>query len=132
MNKHFFSIDTLMRDLEISQEQAKKIHKILAYFRENPHYNYDYSLIENAMRQIDAILDTCGVESIHLNMGFEIEGLREEDTRDKYWWDCVLLYCNTGETYQTTILYDVNRDRFLIGSWGDWYERNVIYLEKPE
>jgi hypothetical protein len=32
------------------------------------------------------------------------------------------VYCNTGETYASTVLYDVEWDRFYVTSYGDWLE----------
>ena len=31
-------------------------------------------------------------------------------------------YCNAGDTYDTTILYDYTRGRYVLTSWGDWVE----------
>lgn len=81
------------------------------------------------MVEIDKILDTHGVEAIVVG---EFEKLRIDDYwQDKFWGGAALLYCNNGHTYQPTIAYDTTRERFLITSWGDWYEQNVIY-EGPE
>lgn len=33
-------------------------------------------------------------------------------------------YCNTGETYDATLLYDARQGRFWVGSWGDLVEAN--------
>jgi hypothetical protein len=30
------------------------------------------------------------------------------------------VYVNLGDTYTTTLLYDYNRDKWIITSWGDW------------
>jgi len=43
---------------------------------------------------------------------------------DNYYFGIVLLYVNMGDTYTTTLLYDTANQKFLIGSWGDWYERH--------
>jgi hypothetical protein len=54
---------------------------------------------------------------------FGIEPLRDPDGGlDRYWGDVVALYVNTGDTYSTTIVYDVERDKFYVTSWGDWVE----------
>jgi hypothetical protein len=31
-------------------------------------------------------------------------------------------YINLGDTYTTTLLYDYQRDKWIITSWGDWVE----------
>lgn len=33
-------------------------------------------------------------------------------------------YCNTGETYDVTLLYDERADRFFVGCWGNLVEAN--------
>jgi hypothetical protein len=38
----------------------------------------------------------------------------------------VALYLNRGEAYASTIIWDIARGEFIIASWGDWYEHNVI------
>jgi len=40
-----------------------------------------------------------------------------------------LSYLNTGETYDLTILFDSRRERFFIGSWGDFVEANPSLFE---
>jgi hypothetical protein len=34
----------------------------------------------------------------------------------------VALYCNTGDTYATTLLYDTLKRKFMLTSWGDFVE----------
>lgn len=42
-------------------------------------------------------------------------------------------YVNNGETYQATVVYDHEKEEFLITSWGDFYEEwkteNVIEID---
>jgi hypothetical protein len=64
-----------------------------------------------ALELIDDVLDTCGVESI-----------RHESYDGGYWGDVVASYCNTGDTYASTILFDTERDVFYVTSYGDWLE----------
>lgn len=45
-----------------------------------------------------------------------IEVIRGED-------GIVAHYVNTGDTYNPTLLYDVNQDKFYLTTWGDWVER---------
>lgn len=35
-----------------------------------------------------------------------------------------IAYVNTGYTYTSTIIYDYNKQKFLVSSWGDIVERN--------
>ena len=65
---------------------------------------------ECLMVAIDAELETYGVEAIR---GRYV---------DRYHQDVQATYCNTGDTYATTILYDCEDDRMLITAYGDWIE----------
>lgn len=38
----------------------------------------------------------------------------------------VLLYINLGDTYDTTLLYEPSKNRFSVGSWGDYAERHNL------
>jgi hypothetical protein len=60
---------------------------------------------------LDELLGTHGVESI-----------RTTEHIDRYWFDCRACYLNTGDTYNTTILFDTKKDRFYLTSWGDFVE----------
>jgi hypothetical protein len=57
---------------------------------------------------IDAILGTCGVEYL---------GLRKRNREHVY-------YCNTGESYAATVLFD--GDHLRVNCWADLVERNLI------
>lgn len=50
--------------------------------------------------------------------GNGVERLRSSDGRGKAY------YVNMGDTYDTTLLFirSPGRDRFAVGSWGDWVE----------
>lgn len=46
-----------------------------------------------------------------------------------FWGDTVAVYCNTGDTYDATVIEvrgesQHHRSRLIISSWGDWVERN--------
>lgn len=67
------------------------------------------------LEAIDKLLETCGVEAIR------------GEWQNGYWCDIVACYCNTGDTYATTVMQvrtDFGGSRFIITSWGDWIERN--------
>ena len=85
----------------------------------NPYVYLDMSRhgvrAEARMAAIDKILHTCGVEAIeNEDGGFD----------DPYWGSAIALYCNAGDTYAPTILYDIEACRYKITTWGDWYEAN--------
>jgi hypothetical protein len=50
--------------------------------------------------------------------GFGIEAIQNDEGRT------LARYVNLGETYTTTILYS---GRFMLTSWGGWYERTPEY-----
>ncbi len=55
--------------------------------------------------------------------GFGFEPIRADDHYDSYWGDTVATYCNMGDTYDATILYDVQRNAWYVTSYGDWVEQ---------
>lgn len=65
----------------------------------------------------DILLNTSGVEAIN------------GEWQNGYWGNVVATYCNTGDTYNTTILCVRGECRFdpssfIVTSWGDWVEKN--------
>lgn len=66
------------------------------------------SLNEARLAACDQILGTHGVEDIGYHNQF----------------DYGFSYCNTGDTYATTIGYDSKNQRFLITSYGDFVENS--------
>jgi len=101
------SIKRLTESLNITREQAKLVRASIH------NANLDGMSIQTAMDIIDKALETHGVEVI-----------RQEDIWNKFWCDARYVYCNTGETYCPTIVYDVDIEQFLLTSWGDLVERN--------
>jgi len=71
-------------------------------------------------KQVDDALDFVNQT---LN-GHGVEAIRGDYHVDNYYYDIVALYVNMGDTYNSTILYETDNDRFLLTSWGDWVERN--------
>lgn len=53
---------------------------------------------------------------------FGIESIETGEYQGGYFSGSGALYLNTGDTYNTTLLYDVEEDRFYITTWGDWVE----------
>lgn len=66
---------------------------------------------------INALLGLHGTEAI------------KGEWQNGYWCDTVAAYCNTGDTYQLTVIH-VRGDgwnpagKFIVASWGDWFEAN--------
>jgi hypothetical protein len=73
------------------------------------------SRAEVRMKAADELLGTYGVEYI-----------RGRRSWDRYWYDVVLLYCNAGDTYAPTLLYNPKTGSYRIGSWGDYAERHTV------
>lgn len=72
-----------------------------------PNHVYRYNPVSLQLWVIDNILQCHGVEGIANHSG-----------------SVHLEYCNTGETYSSTVAYDYRKGKFVITSWGDWVERN--------
>lgn len=53
---------------------------------------------------------------------FGVEYLRDND-------DNAVFYSNTGETYATTLVYDIVNDALWLTSWGDFVEENANRFE---
>lgn len=70
------------------------------------------SRAECIMEAINAELQGYGIESI---VGRYV---------DRYHQNVQAIYVNMGDTYNTTILHDNEKGKFIFTSWGDWAERN--------
>ena len=72
---------------------------------------------QDRLEAIDKLLGTCGAEAIR------------GEWQNGYWCDIVAAYCNTGDTYDLTVMH-VRGDgwnpagRFIVTSWGDWFEKH--------
>ena len=56
--------------------------------------------------------------------GFGVEPITDESAFvNKYYYDIIGLYVNMGDTYDTTLVFDTEKQKFLITSWGDFYEK---------
>jgi hypothetical protein len=105
------SITTLKRLTDGDGEKAHAIRMELARCKERAQ-SEDYGspppteAAEMALEQIDCILGTHGVEYILSTNGTG-----------------AIYYCNTGDTYGRTLLYDTRSQVFSVGSWGNVVER---------
>jgi len=102
------SVTRIKEELRVTSNEAKLIRAALTVG------DTQRDRVDLALKIVDLILDTHGVEAI-----------RGEESNDPYYGDVVATYCNTGDTYAATILYDVGRGRFELTSWGDWVEKNT-------
>jgi len=72
---------------------------------------------QDRLEACNALLGTFGTEAIR------------GEWQNGYWCDIVAAYCNTGDTYATTILqvrgdWPGARSRFIVSSWGDFVEKH--------
>ncbi len=72
--------------------------------------NYE---VETAMTKINEILKYYGVEAVR----------SYKKWHGSFWQNTMALYCNAGDTYDTTVIYDVEKKKYLITSVGDWIEK---------
>lgn len=77
-------------------------------------YHTPTNRAELKMKACDEILETCGVEAIE-SPSYQV---------DRYHHNIVATYCNTGDTYDVTILFETEAEKFRITSWGDWVEKS--------
>ncbi len=71
----------------------------------------DHQDVDVVLEEANAILE-----------GFGIEVIAGEGWVSHYYQNFRVLYVNLGDTYQDTIMYETDEERFLVGSWGDWVE----------
>jgi hypothetical protein len=114
-----FTIAKLTEALSITPEQADQVIGLVRgridpfsvpaveEWRRQCYHEPDASKPETIMRAIDAVLETCGTEAI---WGTSCTVPAAE-------------YCNAGDTYAPTILYDYVASKYRLISWGDFVER---------
>lgn len=56
--------------------------------------------------------------------GHGIEAIEGDYQVDRYYYNIVALYVNTGDSYNPTVLYETENERFLVWTMGDWVEKN--------
>lgn len=108
-------------------ELADRIWHIL-----NSPKNPDISQDEYIEWQLDrfcVILDTLkpwahGVEVIRLEGGYELTEGRSIP-RSWYYRDTIAYYVNRGDAYNTTIIFDVIKQEFVVSCVADWTEANI-------
>lgn len=107
------SVERLNKELRIPLYEAKQLKKCLTGSAHPKDFKPYDTQVEATMRYANQLMH-----------GFGVEGLRDENSwNSRYWQNTIALYVNKGDTYSTTLLYDTDKDRYLITSWGDFYER---------
>lgn len=88
------SVARMTKILGITKEQATALKALM-----------EDGYIKRVLVRADGMLDGCGVEYL----------VPDDGTQP-------VAYVNMGDTYNTTLLFDHEKNRFLIGSWGDIVE----------
>lgn len=94
------SVKTLMQIKDVTVEEAEHIRRLM-----------QYQLPQTALRKIDEVLRTHGVEYIPSKK----DGWNRAEGID---------YCNSGDTYAPTVCYDNSTGNYRVSSWGDIVEKN--------
>lgn len=105
MNYRAPSLQRISEAFRLDRESAAKVRQLIHSC------NGSGRSVERTMERIDAIIETCGVESVRL-----------DDCRGGYWQDCAAVYCNAGDSYAQTILYSVETDTFRLTDLGTFVE----------
>lgn len=70
------------------------------------YYHRNYDDVSKIMWCIDSLMETHGVRVIHGRW------------HSKFYQNIQYTYCNTGDTYGPTIIYDCEESRFFLSDWG--------------
>lgn len=116
------SVDRIEEWCHVDRDVAIKVRRILdgrddpeiyesvqKRIRECFHRPNDVDLMLTAC---DELLGTCGVESLRV----------PGEHVDSYYGEFVAEYCNTGQSYAGTVLFDTDREVFYVTSWADFVE----------
>jgi hypothetical protein len=117
------SIKTIQTQLNLDKDTAKRIRELIdktispltseavqKWIRQCYNRPSDNELI---MCAIDETLNTFGVEAI------------EGEWIDHYHQNIQAVYCNTGDTYSSTVFLCYKHEKFLIMSYYDYYKKNI-------
>lgn len=99
------SADEILQCIRFAMQWADSVH---------PAFGYRQHRVEQALAEIDRLLDTHGVECINDtggNYACRMDGS-----------DILLEYINMGDPYVATIVYDTRTETFRVMCWGDWLE----------
>ena len=134
------STKTLISTFGISADAAKAIRalaasagdgerlRVLVDERSPATARYVRSLHSDPYALAD-LADHVALHAINEHLGtYGVEGLgppRSGDYAPPY------EYLNAGDTYSTTLIYDRDRDRLFVGSWGDLVEKHPEWEGQP-
>jgi len=120
-DQHLMSIRTNIKKYYefVNENFTEKLYFIEKKIKQ---WNTKIKSLSNTERyeKIDEILKKAN-KILH---GFGVEPITDENAFiNKYYYDIIGLYVNMGDTYDTTLVFDTDRQKFLITSWGDFYEK---------
>ena len=102
---------------------AKKIRKVMEFWDHDDLVEYVISTLEIDLPSYMMLRSTL----VHLQL-WTIDRLLEchgiECIQHRGSQGAVLEYCNTGDTYMSTVAYDHIKSKFVVTSYGQWIERN--------
>lgn len=75
--------------------------------------------IDRVLDRVNSYLDLHGVEAI-----------THESAWQNYYCNIIALFVNSGDTYDTTVLFDVQEYKFYVTCYGDWLESFEQELEE--
>jgi hypothetical protein len=102
-------IKTLIEGLGLKEPEAKILKNVLSSVGK-----YENDEIDAALEYANKVLK-----------GYGIEAIRTTKYYGHYHQDIGLLYVNLGDTYKTTLCYEVEKEYFFVSSYGNWVESNM-------
>jgi hypothetical protein len=120
----FFALLDLQRGKSVRSVGPMKTKNLADLYCSNPR-----KACQLALRRTAKLPERDRLDAINKLLGlYGTEAIRGE-WQNGYWGDIVAVYCNTGDTYDTTVLqirgeHSFYSSRFIVSSWGDWVERN--------
>ena len=102
-------VETAPLETEYSADPVKACRKALRWTNHIPEID--------RLEVINSLLGTHGTEAVR------------GDWQNGYWCDIVAVFCNAGDTYDTTVIQvrgetRFHNSRFFVGNLGDFVERN--------
>lgn len=101
------TVKNLQDFLGVDEQLAREMRALLLAAEGDP------DGADRALEYVDRVIDASGIEAI-----------RGDYWVDRYYGEIVGLYVNTGDTYSGTVVYDTEKGRFDVTTWGDWVEKN--------
>ena len=111
------SLKTIKSKLDIQDSKAKRIKRIMiACSGNNPKQT------SRGIELINKVLNCYGVETIF--------GRWNKGWNSSYYCDIQAEFCNNGDSYLDTVIFDAETERFQIQSTGTWTERHSSRLNQ--